>query len=144
LALTWKHAKWEREGPEGCPRSPALARQIGVGEGPGLAELVADVDCAWLERDIDLRVQLVFSGARQGLVAHWHKETRSALQALPLDRLNAALPHPRGEITVAYRRDGAEVGASVTLPAGLTGDLIWGGKTCPLASGAQELNFPVR
>ena len=61
-----------------------------------------------------------------------------------LDRLNAALPHPQGEITVAYRRYGAEVGASVTLPAGLTGDLIWGGKTYPLASGSQELKLPAR
>jgi len=45
---------------------------------------------------------------------------------------------------VAYRRYGAEVGASVTLPAGLTGHLVWGGKTYPLASGSQELKLPVR
>jgi trehalose 6-phosphate synthase len=44
--------------------------------------LVQQTTRAWFERDIDLRVQLVFSGARQALVAHWHKETRSALQAL--------------------------------------------------------------
>jgi hypothetical protein len=45
---------------------------------------------------------------------------------------------------VAYRRYGAEVGASVTLTAGLSGDLIWRGKTYLLASGAQELRLPVR
>ncbi|HEY6553686.1 MAG TPA: trehalose-6-phosphate synthase, partial [Vicinamibacteria bacterium] len=44
--------------------------------------IVQQTTRAWFERDIDLRVQLVFSGARQALVAHWHKETRSALQAL--------------------------------------------------------------
>ena len=58
-----------------------------------------------------------------------------------LDRLNAALPHPQGEVAESYRRYGAEVGASVTLPAGLTGDLVWRGQTYPLASGAQELGF---
>jgi alpha-L-rhamnosidase len=61
-----------------------------------------------------------------------------------LDRLNAAFPHPTGDITVAYRRLGADVGASVALPAGLTGELVWRGKTYPLASGAQELKLPSR
>jgi hypothetical protein len=61
-----------------------------------------------------------------------------------LDRLNAALPHPKGEVAVAYRRYGAEVGASVTLPAGHTGDLVWRGKSYPLVSGAQELKLPAR
>jgi hypothetical protein len=59
-----------------------------------------------------------------------------------LDRLNAAFPHPKGEITVSYRRYGADVGASVALPPGLTGELLWRGKTYPLASGAQELKLP--
>ena len=45
---------------------------------------------------------------------------------------------------MAYRRYGAEVGASVTLPPGLTGELVWRGKIYPLASGAQELRLPVR
>ncbi len=37
---------------------------------------------AWFEKDINLRVQLVFSGARQALIAHWHKEQRTALRGL--------------------------------------------------------------
>ena len=45
---------------------------------------------------------------------------------------------------MAYRRYGAEVGASVTLPAGLTGELVWRGQTYTLASGAQELKLPAR
>jgi alpha-L-rhamnosidase len=59
-----------------------------------------------------------------------------------LDRLNAAFPHPSGEITVSYRRYGTDVGASVALPAGLTGELVWHGKTYTLAGGAQELRLP--
>jgi hypothetical protein len=61
-----------------------------------------------------------------------------------LDRLNAAMPHPKGEIAVSYRRLGDKVGASVTLPAGLTGELVWRGKTYALASGPQELTLPTR
>jgi trehalose 6-phosphate synthase len=37
---------------------------------------------AWFEKDVDLRVQLVVNGARQPLIAHWHKEQRTALQGL--------------------------------------------------------------
>jgi len=37
---------------------------------------------AWFEKDINLRAQLVVSGARQALIAHWHKEQRAALQGL--------------------------------------------------------------
>ena len=58
-----------------------------------------------------------------------------------LDRLNAAFPHPRGEITVSYRRLGSDIGASVALPSGLTGELVWRGKTYLLASGPQELKL---
>jgi len=61
-----------------------------------------------------------------------------------LDRLNAAFPHPAGAIAVSYRRYDKEVAASVTLPAGLTGDLVWRGKSYPLASGTQELKLEVR
>ena len=37
---------------------------------------------AWFEKDVNLRAQLVVSGARQALIAHWHKEQRSELQGL--------------------------------------------------------------
>ena len=37
---------------------------------------------SWFEKDVNLRAQLVVSGARQALIAHWHKEQRSALQGL--------------------------------------------------------------
>ena len=37
---------------------------------------------AWFEKDVSLRARLVVSGARQALIAHWHKEQRSELQGL--------------------------------------------------------------
>jgi trehalose 6-phosphate synthase len=37
---------------------------------------------AWFEKDINLRAQLVVSGARQALIAHWQKEQRSELKGL--------------------------------------------------------------
>jgi alpha-L-rhamnosidase len=58
-----------------------------------------------------------------------------------LQRLNATLPHPRGDITVAYSRDGDHLKADVTLPAGLTGAFLWQGKTTALHAGAQHLTF---
>lgn len=36
----------------------------------------------WFEKDVNLRAQLAVSGARQALIAHWHKEQRSDLQEL--------------------------------------------------------------
>jgi trehalose 6-phosphate synthase len=37
---------------------------------------------SWFEKDINLRAQLVVSGARQALIAHWHKEQRAELRGL--------------------------------------------------------------
>ena len=36
----------------------------------------------WFERDVTLRANLAMSGARQALIAHWHKEDRADLNAL--------------------------------------------------------------
>ncbi|HXK12586.1 MAG TPA: alpha-L-rhamnosidase C-terminal domain-containing protein [Vicinamibacteria bacterium] len=55
-----------------------------------------------------------------------------------LGHLEAALPHPKGPITVAYRRDGSALEARVTLPAGLTGTFAWRGVTRALNPGAQS------
>jgi len=58
-----------------------------------------------------------------------------------LKDLKAALPHPRGEITVAYQKDGDHLKADVKLPAGLTGKFVWQGKSQPLHAGPQHLDF---
>jgi hypothetical protein len=58
-----------------------------------------------------------------------------------LKQLNASLPHPQGDITVAYRREGEHLKADVTLPGRLTGSFVWKGKTVSLHPGAQQLVF---
>ncbi len=58
-----------------------------------------------------------------------------------LNQLNATLPHPRGEITVAYHREGDHLTADVSLPAGLSGSLLWRGKSATLHPGSQRLTF---
>ncbi len=59
-----------------------------------------------------------------------------------LDHLDAALPHPRGPIEVRYRRGARGWDATVTLPPGLSGTLVWKGRTQPLAPGTQTAPLP--
>jgi alpha-L-rhamnosidase len=59
-----------------------------------------------------------------------------------LTQASAKMPHPRGEITVGLRREGDGLNAEVTLPAGVTGTLAWGGKSVVLHAGAQALRLP--
>ena len=58
-----------------------------------------------------------------------------------LKQMNATLPHPRGDITVAYQREGVHLKADVTLPAGLSGSFVWQGKSTPLHAGRQHLSL---
>jgi alpha-L-rhamnosidase len=58
-----------------------------------------------------------------------------------LRQLKATLPHPLGDITVAYRRDGSHLTADVTLPGKLRGTFVWKGKGVPLHPGTQHLDF---
>jgi len=59
----------------------ALVIALGLVAWVGSA-MVHQTTRAWFEKDINLRAQLVLSGARQALIAHWHKEQRSELQGL--------------------------------------------------------------
>lgn len=59
----------------------ALVIALGVVAWVGSA-IVHRTTRAWFEKDINLRAQLVVSGARQALIAHWRKEQRSELQGL--------------------------------------------------------------
>ncbi len=59
----------------------------------------------------------------------------------PLKRLAATLPHPQGEITVRYERDGNHLVADVSLPGRLSGCFYWKGKKVELHSGSQHLVF---
>jgi hypothetical protein len=58
-----------------------------------------------------------------------------------LERLQAILPHPEGEIVVRYQRQGNGIVADITLPAQLPGWFSWQGKKLPLHGGSQHLVF---
>jgi hypothetical protein len=60
----------------------------------------------------------------------------------PLRRAEGRVPHPLGTIVVRLvRTEGGGLHADVTLPAGLTGVLVWRGKETALRPGRQELSF---
>ncbi|HEY1985081.1 MAG TPA: alpha-L-rhamnosidase C-terminal domain-containing protein [Terracidiphilus sp.] len=56
-----------------------------------------------------------------------------------LPSLTAAYPHPRGLIEVKYQRKGAGIDATITLPATLTGEFAYHGKTQPLKPGLNHI-----
>ena len=58
-----------------------------------------------------------------------------------LDRLDASMPHPRGTISVSYRRDGASLEARLTLPPGLPGEFVWRGLARTLRPGEQSFRI---
>jgi hypothetical protein len=58
-----------------------------------------------------------------------------------LDTLDASLPHPKGTISVSYRRAQGALSAKVTLPAGLTGEFAWRGLTRKLVPGEQSFQL---
>lgn len=57
----------------------------------------------------------------------------------PLQRASGSIPHPKGAVEVALERRGDGVKAAVTLPAGVTGELVWKGARRPLRPGANDL-----
>ena len=65
------------------------------------------------------------------------KAVRLAPHLGTLAKLDASMPHPAGPITTSYRRDGEALEATITLPPGLTGELVWHGQTRALRPGAQ-------
>ena len=58
-----------------------------------------------------------------------------------LDTLDATLPHPKGPITVSYRRAQGVLSAKITLPAGLTGAFAWHGLERKLVPGEQSFRL---
>jgi hypothetical protein len=58
----------------------------------------------------------------------------------PLKHAEGTIPHPLGDIEVAFDRVGATgVRAIITLPPGLSGIFEWAGKGSPLHAGRQEI-----
>lgn len=59
-----------------------------------------------------------------------------------LRNVNAAMPTPKGTIEVIYSANGSGVSAAINIPRGVSGELVWKGKTIGLHSGRQQLLLP--
>jgi len=59
-----------------------------------------------------------------------------------LQRAEGKVPHPQGEIVAKLQRAGTGVKAEITLPAGVSGEFVWGGKSVALKGGAQTIEIP--
>ncbi|MEM1444472.1 MAG: alpha-L-rhamnosidase C-terminal domain-containing protein [Planctomycetota bacterium] len=57
----------------------------------------------------------------------------------PMRFASASIPHPSGTIDVNLNRDDEQLNASITLPQGLTGELVWQGRVKTLRPDTQEL-----
>ena len=67
------------------------------------------------------------------------RTVRIAPQPCGLKVIKAKTPCPQGTVDTDLRFDGAKVTGTVTLPAGLTGEFVWQGKTQPLVSGVNAV-----
>jgi alpha-L-rhamnosidase len=68
------------------------------------------------------------------------KSVRIAPNLGSLSWIKGGMPHPLGKITVHFQREGKTgLKGEVTLPEGLTGELIWNGKSLALKSGRQTI-----
>ena len=59
------------------------------------------------------------------------------LGALPA--LKAVYPHAAGDILLDYKRQGAGIDASITLPGSLAGTFVYNGKSWPLKPGPNHI-----
>jgi alpha-L-rhamnosidase len=58
----------------------------------------------------------------------------------PLTWVEGKMPHPLGDITVRFERDGKTgIKGSITLPPGLMGKFLWNGKSIDLKPGQQKI-----
>ncbi|HEX6466980.1 MAG TPA: alpha-L-rhamnosidase C-terminal domain-containing protein [Terriglobales bacterium] len=59
-----------------------------------------------------------------------------------LKHVQAASPTPQGTVAVEYTRVGNGVEAEVSLPSGVSGELLWKGRSLALHAGKQKLTLP--
>jgi len=59
-----------------------------------------------------------------------------------LKHVSAAMAHPLGLVEAEYTMENSGVAARITLPAGVSGQLIWKAKAFTLHEGAQTLHLP--
>jgi hypothetical protein len=60
-----------------------------------------------------------------------------------LHEIKATMPHLKGQIVTEYARKTHEWTATITLPNGLDGSLVWNQRAYPLHPGQQTLTLPV-
>jgi len=58
-----------------------------------------------------------------------------------LTRMAGTIPHPKGEIAVSLRLDGATLEADVTLPESVDGEIVWHDVRRPLPPGRSHLRL---
>ncbi|MGA0556106.1 alpha-L-rhamnosidase C-terminal domain-containing protein [Larkinella sp. VNQ87] len=58
-----------------------------------------------------------------------------------LNQIEGTYPHPAGELTFRLEQQGQKLTGSVTLPAGVSGTLVWKGRTLPLKAGRQSVGL---
>ncbi len=56
-----------------------------------------------------------------------------------LTTLSAVFPHPKGMIEVKYQRQGSGIAATITLPASVTGEFLFHGRSEPLSPGVNHI-----
>jgi hypothetical protein len=56
-----------------------------------------------------------------------------------LTTLSAVFPHPEGTIEVKYQRQGSGITATITLPASVTGEFLFHGRSEPLSPGENHI-----
>lgn len=67
--------------------------------------------------------------------APFFKKVRIAPQPDQLKFIKAQTPHPKGMIKCDLKFEGDKISGKITLPEGVEGELVWKGKTLPIASG---------
>lgn len=67
----------------------------------------------------------------------WRSHAAVAAEMLET-QLHASIPHASGKIHTLYKPDGSPFRATVTLPARLSGELLWKGRSFPLHSSAPD------
>lgn len=56
-----------------------------------------------------------------------------------IQKIGGTMPHPKGNIKVSYQRNGSTLKADIELPTGVSGTLVWAGKTYQLQGGKNTI-----
>jgi hypothetical protein len=59
-----------------------------------------------------------------------------------IEKISGEMPHPEGNISVAYEQSGREMKAEITLPEEITGTFFWKGQAHKLEGGLNKIVIP--